>query len=110
MTGTLFVLLYSGKCSRVAILRMWDLEGFCGLIMQWPGCSFRYQYRRFTTPCNSKSEKRKTIIIELVAVWSLYDICTSVTKSKASRFTLYAFQRARSHKIPVCGIHVGRGC
>ena len=42
------------------------------------------QYRRFTTPCNSKvkSVKCRTTITELVVVWSLCNVCTSVAKSK----------------------------
>ena len=51
-----------------------------------------------------KSVKCKTTITELVAVWSLYNVCTSVTKSKVvtlKRFTLFAIVIARSRKISV---------
>ena len=37
-------------------------------------------YIGFTTPCNSSSEKRKSIATtELVVVWSVCNVCTSVT-------------------------------
>ena len=62
-------------------------------------------YRRFITPCNSKSEKvkRSTTITELVVVWNLCSVCTCVTKSKAvilyQHFMLFAIAIARSRKI-----------
>ena len=51
-----------------------------------------------------KSVKRRSTITELVVVWSLCNVCTSVTKSKVvtlKRFTLFAIVIARSRKISV---------
>ena len=45
-----------------------------------------------------KSIKCKTSITELMAVWSLYDVCTSVTKSKASRSTLHTSRFSKGKK------------
>ena len=67
-------------------------------------------YRGFTTPCNCNSEKHKALptITELVVVWSVCSVCTSMTKSKVvgphiqldtlQRFTLFALAIARSRK------------
>ena len=51
-----------------------------------------------------KSVKRRTTITESVVVWSLCNVCTSVTKSKVvalKYFTLFAMAIARSKKISV---------
>ena len=53
-----------------------------------------------------KSVKHGTTITELVVVWRLCSVCTSVTSSKAvihyytSRFLLY-YSYAKSRKVPV---------
>ena len=54
-----------------------------------------------------KSVKRTTTITELVVVWSLCSVCTSVTKSKVVNLkhsTLFAIAIARSRKISVYGL------
>ena len=63
-----------------------------------------YTHRRFTTPCKVKSVKCRTTVTELVVVWSLCSVCTSMIKSKVvtlKHFTLFAIAIARSRKISV---------
>ena len=54
----------------------------------------------------AKSEKRRTTITNLVVVWSLCSVYTSMTKSKAVTLRMlhvfFAIAIARSRKIFVC--------
>ena len=72
-----------------------QLQGHNLQSSQLPSRYYVIDYRRFTTPCNSKKVKRITTTTELMVVWSVSSTCTSTVNQRflwpqllIQRFTL----------------------